>query len=260
MNRYLLLLIMLAKFSATVSWAQNDTIRIPDQKLNTHLLRSGMNQYLIITQDTSKKKSLFFWYWLRDIKEAEHNGKPVFVITQHWFGSDTTNYRSVYSINRSADFGPVYHSEITRDKISAYNWNDKGIRGADSVVLNIKKGYTLDFKSPNLNWNLDIETFEMLPLGPNKTFAINFYDAGLDAPQYVIYKVTGSETIDYGGRKVDCWILYTEGNYRNNRYNETYWISKRDQEFLREEDFYGNGMYRTKIKVPVNIAITDKFK
>jgi hypothetical protein len=96
-------------------------------------------------------------------------------------------YRTIYSVNRAVDFSPIYHSETINNKTKAYNWSSDKITDADSVAQNQQKAFVLDFKLPNFNWNLDIETFEMLPLAEGKTFAINFYDAGLDPPAYVNY-------------------------------------------------------------------------
>lgn len=259
-SKNIILLFLVVLLTAQASMAQVDTIRIPNQKLDTRLLKPGMKEYLITMQDSRKEKSLFLWYWIRNISTENRKGEQVFTITQHWYGSDTLNYRSIYSINRRSDFAPLCHSETVRGKTSAYNWTEQQIRGADSVSNNSKSNFSLDFHSPNLNWNLDIETFEMLPLAAGKVFAINFYDAGLNPPQYVIYKVIGSEEINYAGRMVDCWELYTEGSTKNGKYNETYWISKRDHEFLLEKDEYGDGLYRTKVKMPVHTDLLTKFR
>lgn len=230
--------------------AQVDTIRLQDKRLNTFALKPGLNQYLVYFQNSKSSKNLQFWFWLRDIRLQERNGEKVFAITQHWYTADTATYRYIYSVNRASDFAPVYHSETVGSKTRAYNWGPDKITGADTVTQNLKKGFELDFKTPNFNWNLDIETFEMLPLAAGKTFAINFYDAGLSPPEYVIYKVTGSEVITLlDNVKADCWKLYTEGDYKGSHYSETYWISKKTHEFLKEEDSM-NGEYRYKIKMP----------
>ena len=245
-------LLLFSTFYCLVSlsaYAQTDTIRLKDKRLNTSVLKPGLNQYLIYTQDAKKHKELGFWFWLRNIQIEKRNGENVFVINQHWYGSDTNSYREVYSINKTADFAPVYHMEAKRNKVFAYNWSDSKITGADSVAGNSQKGFSLDFKLPNFNWNLDIETFEMLPFAEGKTFAINFYDAGLDPPAYVNYKVIGNEVIaTLNNEKIDCWKLVTEGDYKGTHYSETYWISKKNHEFLKEEDLF-NGTYRYKIKM-----------
>ena len=235
----------------TKAQAPADTIRPGKGHLLTTVVKPGLRQYLVYFQNPKQSRSLGFWYWMRDIQVADRGGKKVFAITQHWYGSDTLAYRSVYSLNAADDFAPLYHSESVRGKTAAYNWREDGIAGADTVEGNARKAFSLKFDEPNYNWNLDIETFEMLPLAAGKSFLINFYDAGLDPPKYVLYKVAGSEELVLmNGEKTDCWKLGTEGtDPRSGAYSETYWISKKGHEFLKEEDAF-SGMFRYKIKMP----------
>lgn len=249
MKKFTYILTVITFFSAGLVYGQVDTIRVQDKRLLTQYLKPALNQYLVYFQAPKDKKKLGFSFWMRNIQTGTKNGEKVFTITQNWYGSDTNSYRHVYSINKIADFAPLYHSETVQNKVNAYNWGPDKITGADTVAGNTKIDFKLDFKLPNLNWNLDIETFEMLPLAPGKTFAINFYDAGLSPPAWVIYKVTGSEVITtLGNEKVDCWKLFTEGEYKGSKYSETYWISKKEHEFLKEEDSF-NGGFRYKIKM-----------
>ena len=246
----LLALWMLFNTAAQQAFAQIDTIDFARHRLHTENLKPGLRQYLIYYQTPAASRSLRFWFWLRDVKKEVRAGKAMFVITQHWYGSDTSAYRHVYSVNRAADFAPVYHREDSKGKVMAYNWNEKQITGADSVAGNAQRTFSLGFNVANFNWNLDIETFEMLPLAAGKTFAINFYDAGLIPPAYVVYKVIGSEVmLTLDRRQVDCWKLQTTQTNNGILYVETYWISKKNHEFLKEEDAF-NGMYRYKIKMP----------
>jgi hypothetical protein len=227
-----------------------DTIGAGHTRLSTDNLRPGLHQYFIYMGDTAQKRTLMFWYWLRDISKETVKGEPIIRITQHWLGQDTVSYREVNSLNKASDFSPIYHEEIKQGKTYAYNWGDTKITGADSVWGNTAKDFSLAFSAPNYNWNLDVETFEMLPLAAGRAFAINFYDAGLDPPQYVVYTVAGSEVIQtLGGSRVDCWKLVTQGQVKTMHYSETYWISKKDHEFLKEEDRYGSG-FRLKILMP----------
>jgi hypothetical protein len=249
-RKYNFIIIILICYAISLSaYAQTDTIRLKDKRLITSALKPGLKQYLVYFQNPKKPRSLGFSFWIRDIKIEDRNGEKIFAIAQHWFGNDTAGYRYIYSINKAVDFGPLYHAERINNKTKAYNWNTDKITGADSVAQNLQKGFSLDFKTPNFNWNLDIETFEMLPLAANKTFVINFYDAGLSPPEYVNYKVTGSEKVTtLNNEKIDCWKLFTEGDYKGSHYSETYWISKKGHEFLKEEDSF-NGGYRYKIKM-----------
>ncbi|WP_212003045.1 hypothetical protein [Chitinophaga sp. HK235] len=236
--------------SLQAAFAQTDTIDQRHQPLNTRLLRPGLRQYLVYYQFPSQPKIMAFSLWTRDISQSRRGGHPVFEIRQTWYSADSNHYRSVYSVNSASDFSPLYHTETTGPKLKAYNWSADGIKGADTVANNTAAGYTLDFNGPNYNWNLDIETFEMLPLAAGKTFAIRFYDAGLEPPAYVNYTVAGSEmltTLD--NKKVDCWKLHTEGTSPRGKYTQTFWISKNGHELLKEEDSF-NGMFRYKVKLP----------
>lgn len=245
-----LLAVLLLSVEPQVAKAQVDTIRVKDHRLNTATLKPGLRQYLVYFQNTKSPKILRFWFWLRDTKMTERNGEKVFATTQHWYGGDTVSYRTGYSLNRVKDFSPIYHSETINGKIGAYNWFADKVIGADTVALNTKKDFKLDFTEACYNWNLDIETFEMLPLAAGKSFAINFYDAGFGKPVYTLYKVIGSEMIStYDGQKVDCWKLFNESDNAGRHFTETFWISKKGHEFLKEEDSFPGG-YRYKIKMP----------
>jgi hypothetical protein len=45
----------------------------------------------------------------------------------------------------AGDFAPLYHKELVRGKLNAYNWKADGITGADSVEGNAHKGFNLPF-------------------------------------------------------------------------------------------------------------------
>ncbi len=226
-----------------------DTINFDTHKLNTAALKPGLRQYLVYFQMSKQPKNLMLFLWSREIKKEMRNGQEVFAISQQWYGNDTAMYRKVYSINSVKDFAPIYHAEQLGNKPIAFNWSKNQIKGADTVPQNVKKDFKLDFAIPCFNWNLDIETFEMLPLAEGKTFAINFYDAGSQAPKYVLYKVEGSEVLTTTDlQKVDCWILLNESENNGNKFAQRFWVSKKNKELLKEEDTFKNG-YRYKIKL-----------
>ncbi len=229
-------------------FAQADTIG-RNASLNTQYLAPGLRQYLVYYVNPATPKKITCWLWLRNTTATTYEGKPALRTEQHWFGSDTLNYREYESINAADDFQPCYHSETARGETKAYHWSKIGIRGNDSVAGNKAASYRLDFPTPTLNWNLDIETFQMLPLAAGKTFFINFYDAGLDPPRYVKYAVTGSDRLRiHGHESIDCWKLFTESDHNGVHYTETFWISKKEHEFLKEEDSF-NGMFRFKLRL-----------
>jgi hypothetical protein len=229
--------------------AQTDTVDQRHHPLNTRFLKTGARQYLVYFQRPASPNMLNLSLWVRNIEKTTRNNTPVFHITQHWYGEDTARFAEFNSFNSVADFSPLYHSESRVKGRKAYNWSATGITG-DNTPDNKAAGVNLSFERPNYNWHLDIETFEMLPLAAGKTFLINFYDAGLEPPKYVTYKVTGSEVLEtLNNQQVDCWKLVTEGESPMGHYTQTFWISKSVHEFLKEEDSFG-GIYRYKVKLP----------
>ncbi|WP_147313890.1 DUF3108 domain-containing protein [Deminuibacter soli] len=229
--------------------AQADTINFTSHALQIHQLKTGTRQYLVYFQHPAQNKTLRFSLWQRSIDTIRFNNQPLFRIVQQWYGTDSAQFRSVYSLSSRTDFKPAFHEETLNGKTKAYNWYADHITGADSITANTAAAFNLPLEYPTLNWNLDIETFEMLPLAEGKTFVIPFYDAGLTPPAFITYKVTGSEKLNTREGVTDCWKLLTEGVHNNSRYTQTFWISKQEHELLKEEDQF-NGGYRYKIKIP----------
>ncbi|CAM3685440.1 hypothetical protein MUGA111182_03125 [Mucilaginibacter galii] len=229
-----------------------DTIIPSNHKLNVSALKPGLKQYLVYAQSAAKNKVLNLSVWVRDVKAGTHNGEAVITTTQHWYSNDTAAYRSVYSVNRGSDFMPIYHTETIGNHTRAYNWAPTRVTGADTLAANESKTFKLDLQKPCFNWNLDIETFEQLQLASGKSFAINFYDAGHGEPKYTLYKVVGSEVLTMlDNTKIDCWKLETGGKAPNGMdYTQTFWLSKKGHEFVKEEDKFGPNM-RVKIKLPL---------
>jgi len=243
------LLILLLTTEKTL-FAQTDTVYPGSRHLNTGFLKPGLKQYLVFHQYPQHNKMLLFQYWVRDISIEKKNEVEVFAIREQWYTVDSNQYRTFLSLGSMKDFTPLYHSATGNGKTAAYNWSNKSIEGADTVMGNTRKDFHLAFDRPNYNWHLDIETFEMLPLATGKTFVINFYDAGLTPPAFVTYKVTGSETLrTLDNQHVACWKLATSGSYNGKSYTQTFWISKKEHELLKEEDAFDGG-FRYKIKLP----------
>jgi len=244
------LLLVLQLTGVKTLFAQADTVYPGSRHLNTRYLKPGLKQYLVYHQWPQYNKLLLLEYWMRDVSIEKKDGAEVFAVREHWYTADTTAYRTFVSFAGEKDFVPLYHEAINNGKMAAYNWSNTDIKGSDTVNGNTKKDFYLAFDRPNFNWHLDIETFEMLPLATGKTFVINFYDAGFDPPKFVTYKVTGSETVHtLDNREVTCWMLTTSGSHKGKSYTQTFWISKKEHELLKEEDVF-DGRFRYKIKLP----------
>lgn len=244
------LLLILQLTGGKALFAQADTVYPGSRHLNTGFLKPGLKQYLVYHQRPQYKKMLQFQYWMRDISIEKKDGVDVFAIREHWYTADSNEYRTFLSLGSVEDFTPLYHAATGNGKMAAYNWSNTAIKGADTVNGNTRNDFNLTFDHPNFNWHLDIETFEMLPLATGKTFVISFYDAGSAPPAFVTYKVTGSETLrTLDNRQVACWKLATSGSYNGKSYTQTFWISKKEHELLKEEDAFDGG-FRYKVKLP----------
>lgn len=230
-----------------------DTLYLPGKAiLNTQYLKPGLRQYLVYTTTPGVRKRQNMRLWQRRVSVEKRDNRKVLITEQNWLSADSAHFEHFISVNNYTDFLPLYHFQQNHQAVVAYNWYSDHIQAADSVNGNQKKGFRLTFDGPNLNWNLDLETFEMLPLDQHKIFAINFYDAGVDTPQRLVYKVAGEESISlYGSAaKVRCWKLFMEATYKGMKFTETFWISKDSHELLMEKDDLGHGAYRYKIKLP----------
>jgi hypothetical protein len=242
--------LILLMLSTGQTVAQADTINFSKHKLLTQQLKPGLRQYLVYYQRTKQSRALLLSLWTREISRSTVNKEKVFVVRQHWYTSDTASYRSIYSRNRADDFSALYHAETIGTKTKAFDWHPDHVNAADSVPANQQKGFLIKLDQPYLNWNLDIETLEMLPLASGKVLVLPLYDAGLGEPKFVTYTVSGSEVLNtIAGKKADCWKLTLKGEHQGSKYTQTFWISKADHEFLMEEDEM-SGMYRYKVKLP----------
>ncbi|WP_234735910.1 DUF3108 domain-containing protein [Tellurirhabdus bombi] len=225
-----------------------DTLHLNRQQFLVAALKPGTDQYLVYMKNpkTGQRKGLSLW--TRETSYSVLGGKPVIVINQRWESSDSLANRKVYSINDQKTFRPIFHwAQHPKAGIEAYNFYEDKIAGADTVANNNRKDFLIRQAEPSLNWELDIETFRMLPYAANKQFAINFYHPGSKAaPQFYVYKVIGSETVKATDKHaIDCWLLRID--YQENSF-ATFWISKATKEMIRMEEVY-NGLKRYKIKL-----------
>lgn len=223
--------------------AQTDTIFVADKRLLTKEIRSCSRQYLVYRQRPGggAKKQLSVWE-----RNVEVKNRRVYV-SQQWFGADTVT-RQLFSICDANDFRPVYHYvKNYRQEVEAFRFAGNQTLGADSVKNNTKKDFLNTWQTPVFNWELDMETFALLPFKKGKKFVIPFYHPGSSTgPAFYTYEVIGEEKITLNNEKpVACWqlkIQYSEANYA------IFWIDKKGREVLKMKEFF-NGWERYKIKI-----------
>lgn len=253
MKRLLLQTLLLIVAYAEVS-AQADTIRLANNDLDMSYLKEGLHQYLVYFENPKKQKIAGHSLWSRQVSFKQRGGIDVIEIEQRWHSSDTTFNRYVYSVSQKKNFQPLYHYTKSARGVDAFNFTTKQITGADSIEGNVKKDLRVDTDVATLNWELDLEVFNTLPIKKEgQRFLINFYHPGGSAPKYYEYKISGSEKIRASdNQEIACWkmkIEYGEGNWA------IFWISKRSREVMKmQEHFKGNYRYKVRLSTPVPLT------
>lgn len=248
MKKMILLPVLLAMNSL---FAQSPVDTIRPGGFQMKYLPSGKQSYLvyIVTKDKQKKS---IWLWERSTSREQWNSKEAIVIRQQWTSSDTGfNSREILSVNDPVDFSPRFHLTVNpKTGKEAYDFKPGMISGSDTVNGNTKSGFTITTNEPAFNWELDLETFSLLPLKEGKSFSIHFYHPGSKTqPDWYTYSVIGTETLrTFNGKSIDCYKLYTA--YANNRGNSTWWLSKDTQEVIKMEEHFGP-VTRYKIRLGV---------
>lgn len=226
-----------------------DTIR--PGMLQLKYLPEGAHSYLVYIK-TKEGQKRNIWLWERSTSREQWNNRQAIVVRQQWSTSDTGfNSRQLLSTTDAKDFTPLYHYAANpKTGIEAYDFHPGEMVTADTVANAGRKGFKMALAEPSFNWELDLETFPLLPLKEGKTFVINFYHPGSKSgPDWYNYTVTGTETLrTVDGKTVDCYKLHTE--YANNRGNSTWWLSKKTHEVLKMEEHFGP-ITRYKLKVSV---------
>jgi hypothetical protein len=234
-----------------------DTLEIKRGDLNMHALQLGKYSYILYTQKTKASPAQNIILVKIDAETVQYHGKPVITITQEW--DRDTVLHSAYSIFNADDFSTILHDSYWKRlgysmkfdfETKTAEFTDRGVKGGipDSVKAIAANDFNQSFQSYNLNWHADLIVYQLLPYKANRTFIINYYDPGFGKAEKVAYTVTGNDFLtDTHGQKIECWVL--NHNDTGNIY-ERFWISKKTNEVLKEEDSSPRGL-RYKVKIGV---------
>jgi hypothetical protein len=237
-----------------------DTLEIKRGDLNMHALQLGKYSYILYYQKAKASPAQNIILVKIDAEAGQYHGKSVIIIKQEW--DRDTVVHAAYSIFNADDFSTIVHDSYWKHmgysmkfdfEAKTAVFTDRGIKGGipDSIKTIATNDFNQSFQSYNLNWHADLIVYQLLPYKANRTFIINYYDPGLAKTQKVAYTVTGSEFLtDTHGQKVECWVL--NHNDPGDIY-ERFWISKKTNEVLKEEDSSPRGL-RYKVKIGVGRA------
>ena len=239
---------------ASAAIAQQDTVKITADMVNTKVLNKGTNRYLVYFKMGKDSSRSNFQLWSRSVDYIDYQGKKAIAVTQEWEDNSKVIHR-VYSVCDQKTFAPFFQeSEWVGRTKTRFDFLKKEGYIKDTLLTSTdtarakKQPYLAFQQALNeyvLNWHLDLEVFPILPYKNGRTFLINFYDPGFTAPALQAYTVTGSATIrGYDDQEIDCWLL----THTSNNNKEIFWVSKKTKEVLKLEQEFA-GRYRYKIKL-----------
>lgn len=198
----------------------------------------GEKTYLVYMVNDETQAIRMSQIWKRSTEVKEYQNKPSIYIKQHWTSSDGKSDREIYSYNDIDTFAPQYHWSKNAKGESAYTFTPDKVVGDNSLPGNSKADFEMTSQAPFLNWELDIETFQLLDYAEGRTFSLNFYHPGSKTPPgYYQYKVIGSDSLVTAGKhSIDCWQLYID--YGKGSY-ATFWIDKDTKQMIKMEEKWG---------------------
>lgn len=255
MYKALFPIILAAVLLASPGYSQKrDTVTIDASRVNTRVLKPGVNRYLVYFKNGRDSSRIAYQLWTRAVDTVSYRGRPAISIRQEWEDNNSVTHR-VYSVSDRKTFAPLFHDTWWKRSGSGKfdfigrtaHVRDTLLTAADTVPVKKKilDAFNRALGQYVLNWHLDLEVFSTLPYRDNVSFKINFYDPGFGDPSVQLYSVTGSGSLTgYDGQQVDCWLLTHEspGN------KEVFWVSKKTREVLKLEQEF-RGRYRYKIKL-----------
>lgn len=233
-----------------------DTMYINGSNLVQNSVKYGDLSYLVYNKTAKESAATGFYVANIHVASTRYHDKPAIAISQSWEARDTFAH-TAYTVLNATDFSTLYHTTFWKGLgyTSQFDFDAHKVsfdgRLPDSVRVKIVSAFDSSFNEFNLNWHSDLFLFPLLPFKKDRSFAINFYDPGVSAPQVVVYDIVGEEKISSWGTEMDCWIMLLRHGVSD---YQKFWIAKKDKVVVREEDFFA-GKYRFKIKlaVPENI-------
>ncbi len=255
LKKYLFLVVYYVAFNHTLYGQKNDTLIISAKDVNTKVLIPGTHRWLVYFKKGKDSVRINYMWWNRTIEKINYNGKEAIAITQLWEANDTIMH-TAYSVCDAKTFQPLFHDTWTKQggfikadfekKTIAINNRQLLETDTASKTKRTLASFNKSLAGFFLNWHLDLEVFPTMPYRDGRTFAINFYDPGFQAPKLVYYTVAGSGILTgYDNQKIDCWLLT---HSQDKTSSETFWISKKTREVLKLEQT-SNGRFRYKIKL-----------
>lgn len=216
-------------------------------------IHTGTSQYLVFLKDKPTGNIHGISLWERTTNIIEEDDKKLVEVKQTWSSDDPRFKRELYSLVHLKDFTPIMHRTVIGEEktVRAFKYTDGKILGDPDVAGNAVAGFTMPDEATSYNWELDMETLALLPLGEGKEFAVPFYHPGSKTPpKAYTYKVVGSDTLTtQEGNPIEAWMLRIDHDGKG---QSTFWMDKRTGALLKLEEAWGDIVrYKVRLDIPV---------
>lgn len=213
-----------------------DTIRVGHQFKNIQHLEMGQTKDVIYTKVKNKVMSVSVNF--KETKTIEVNGKKLLYFSHDVQSGNADMDGSFEYICEPETLKPIQLIRNSkRAGKEAFQFSESLISGLDSAVDNVQKDFELVLSETTYNWQIDLETYSLLPMKEGYHAVMNFYHPGSSSePKFYHLKVIGSDTIQLpDGRSINCWIIFTDyGGTQPTRF----WYTKQGQNFVKMEGQY----------------------
>ncbi len=239
------ILLTIFTLSTYVTFAQNiDTIKV-GYKFNMRDLEIGTFKEILYTEFKGKTNPPILK--TKSVNKVKINGVSYLEFKHDWVSSKEDFNGGFYYICEPQTLKPVLHIRNTKGKgKEAFKFNSMSITGLDSAQENVMADFNLSLQVPTYNWEIDLETYSLLPMKKGYVAVMNFYHPGGGSPGYYRLEVIDEATISLpNGQNMECWVLFTD--YGGTQPAKFYY-TKKGQNFIKMESTY-NGMNITKVRL-----------
>ncbi|MBN8642923.1 MAG: hypothetical protein J0L86_14010 [Flavobacteriales bacterium] len=240
LNKVIYFLLLLICVQATIAQINIDTINSQNYKLDTSLLKDANNTYLVYFTDSTKTKKMGADnIWERSIKKEKYQNNDSFKFDWKWISNDEIIKQTSNRCDGKT-LAPISHFSINKtpnnSEIKAYKFeNGFMIKDKNEINNSVSDDFKLKMNIPVLNWELDIETYSLLPIKKvGQIFEISFFDVNQSQPKYQRYEVIGEDSLEISGsKKLACWLLKINYDEKN---SAIYWLTKEKNEMMKCEE------------------------
>lgn len=225
---------------STFAQTKVDTINNHNHKLKIELLKDAKDTYLVYFTDSTKTKKMGAEdVWERSVKKIKYKNKAAFKFEWKWISKNEI-IKQTSNLCDAKTLAPISHFSINKtpnnSEIKAYKFeNGFMIKDKNEINNSVSDDFKLKMNIPVLNWELDIETYPLLPIKMvGQIFEISFFDVNQSQPKYQRYEVIGVESLEISqGEKVPCWLLKINYDDMN---SAVFWLTKEQGKMIKCEE------------------------